>query len=207
VPVAAFDPRKSSGRRDIEQRPPAGTANYLDSIQDRLMFRLQYQFRRLQVAGDHAYRERERIDAVDARQPPRRGALLRAAAQPARQQLLRARAGAQLSTTNRRGDYSALTVDPADDCTFWYTTEYYTAASQATSAAGWLTRIGSFSLTASKPAQRCRAGRQHAGRDRRRAGRQRPITRTVNVSGMIVGRGRGRSAVGEGGGPSSAETV
>jgi hypothetical protein len=44
-------------------------------------------------------------------------------------------------------------VDPADDCTFWYTTEYYTAASQATSAAGWLTRIGSFSLTASKPAR------------------------------------------------------
>ena len=26
---------------------------------------------------------------------------------------------------NRWGDYSALTVDPVDDCTFWYTQEYY----------------------------------------------------------------------------------
>src|SRR5213082_2434420 len=42
------------------------------------------------------------------------------------------------------GDYSGLSVDPSDDCTFWYTTEYYTAASQATSTGGWLTRIGSF---------------------------------------------------------------
>ena len=48
-----------------------------------------------------------------------------------------ARAGA---TTAR------LNVDPADDCTFWYTNEYYTAASQATSTVGWLTRIGSFVL-------------------------------------------------------------
>lgn len=23
------------------------------------------------------------------------------------------------------GDYSAMTIDPVDDCTFWYTTEYY----------------------------------------------------------------------------------
>ncbi|OFW28432.1 MAG: hypothetical protein A3G76_04800, partial [Acidobacteria bacterium RIFCSPLOWO2_12_FULL_65_11] len=52
--------------------------------------------------------------------------------------------GVQLSTSGRWGDISALTVDPNDDCTFWYTTEYYTLASQATSAIGWLTRIGSF---------------------------------------------------------------
>src|SRR5207247_8494775 len=52
--------------------------------------------------------------------------------------------GVQRSLSGRWGDYSALSVDPADECTFWYTTEYYTAASQATSAAGWLTRIGSF---------------------------------------------------------------
>ena len=54
--------------------------------------------------------------------------------------------GVQLSTTGRWGDYSALSVDPADDCTFWYTTEYYTAASQASSPIGWLTRIGNFKL-------------------------------------------------------------
>jgi len=38
------------------------------------------------------------------------------------------------------GDYSSLTVDPVDDCTFWYTQEYY----PATSTVGWHTRIGSF---------------------------------------------------------------
>ena len=26
---------------------------------------------------------------------------------------------------NRWGDYSAMTIDPVDDCTFWYTQEYY----------------------------------------------------------------------------------
>jgi len=52
--------------------------------------------------------------------------------------------GIQTSTGNRWGDYSALTLDPTDDCTFWYTTEYYTAAGQAASSAGWQTRIGSF---------------------------------------------------------------
>jgi hypothetical protein len=52
--------------------------------------------------------------------------------------------GVQTSTSSRWGDYSALVVDPVDECTFWYTQEYYTAASQATSTAGWLTRIGAF---------------------------------------------------------------
>jgi hypothetical protein len=33
--------------------------------------------------------------------------------------------GSQTGTANRWGDYSAMQVDPADDCTFWYTTEYY----------------------------------------------------------------------------------
>jgi hypothetical protein len=44
---------------------------------------------------------------------------------------------------NRWGDYSAMSVDPVDDCTFWYTNQYY--SSQANGAAGdWQTRIGSF---------------------------------------------------------------
>ena len=46
--------------------------------------------------------------------------------------------GAQTST-NRWGDYSAMTVDPTDDCTFWYTQEYY-----ITTGSNWQTRIGSF---------------------------------------------------------------
>ena len=29
------------------------------------------------------------------------------------------------ATCDRWGDYSAMTVDPVDDCTFWYTNEYY----------------------------------------------------------------------------------
>src|ERR1044072_9519587 len=33
--------------------------------------------------------------------------------------------GSQTGTSNRWGDYSDLTVDPVDDCTFWYTNEYY----------------------------------------------------------------------------------
>jgi hypothetical protein len=42
------------------------------------------------------------------------------------------------SGSNRWGDYSAMTVDPVDDCTFWYTQEY------ATTGSNWRTRIGSF---------------------------------------------------------------
>ena len=48
--------------------------------------------------------------------------------------------GSQTSTGSRWGDYSMLGVDPVDDCTFWYTTEYYAS----TSTSGWRTRIGRF---------------------------------------------------------------
>ncbi len=48
--------------------------------------------------------------------------------------------GSQLTTGNRWGDYSDMTVDPVDDCTFWYTQEYY----QTTSSFNWRTRIGNF---------------------------------------------------------------
>lgn len=49
-------------------------------------------------------------------------------------------AGSQTHDSSRWGDYSAMAVDPVDDCTFWYTQEYYAT----TSAANWQTRIGSF---------------------------------------------------------------
>ena len=55
--------------------------------------------------------------------------------------VLFAGAGSQTSTGNRWGDYSDLTVDPVDDCTFWYTNEYYPSGS---SQFNWRTRIGSF---------------------------------------------------------------
>jgi subtilase family serine protease len=50
--------------------------------------------------------------------------------------------GSQTHTSGRWGDYSALVVDPVDDCTFWYTQEYYAVTSES----GWQTRIGTFSL-------------------------------------------------------------
>jgi len=48
--------------------------------------------------------------------------------------------GSQTGTSSRWGDYSDLTIDPVDNCTFWYTTEYYAS----TSSFNWRTRIGSF---------------------------------------------------------------
>jgi hypothetical protein len=53
--------------------------------------------------------------------------------------------GVQTTTNSRWGDYTSLNLDP-DGCTFWYVNEYYTAAGQASSPAGWQTRIASFQL-------------------------------------------------------------
>ena len=39
------------------------------------------------------------------------------------------------------GDYSQMTIDPSDDCTFWYTGTYYPITSNPND---WHTRIGSF---------------------------------------------------------------
>lgn len=52
--------------------------------------------------------------------------------------------GVQTGFGYRWGDYSQMSVDPVGDCTFWMTHQYYTAASQAESPYGWLTRIGTF---------------------------------------------------------------
>jgi hypothetical protein len=52
-------------------------------------------------------------------------------------------AGSQTGTLNRWGDYSDLTVDPVDDCTFWYTQEYI----PSNGSNNWRTRIGAFKFT------------------------------------------------------------
>ncbi len=44
--------------------------------------------------------------------------------------------GTARNGSNRYGDYSAMSLDPSDDCTFWFTGEYNTAS-------GWSTRIAS----------------------------------------------------------------
>lgn len=49
----------------------------------------------------------------------------------------------QVSTASRWGDYSSLNVDPTDDCTFWYTQQYYAADNPATTIE-WQTKIGQF---------------------------------------------------------------
>ncbi len=50
------------------------------------------------------------------------------------------------SPSTRWGDYSAMSVDPADDCTFWYTNEYMPASGN------WRTRIAAFKFPqCSKP--------------------------------------------------------
>jgi hypothetical protein len=54
--------------------------------------------------------------------------------------------GIQRTTNSRWGDYTDITVDPTDDCTFWYVNEYYTLAGQISSTAGWQTRVGTFKL-------------------------------------------------------------
>src|SRR5262249_6876606 len=48
--------------------------------------------------------------------------------------------GSQIGGLSRWGDYSALTVDPVDDCTFWYTQEYM----RTTGNFNWNTRIANF---------------------------------------------------------------
>ena len=48
--------------------------------------------------------------------------------------------GSQTGNLHRWGDYSAMTVDPVDDCTFWYTTEY----EKTSGSFNWSTRIASF---------------------------------------------------------------
>jgi uncharacterized repeat protein (TIGR01451 family) len=52
--------------------------------------------------------------------------------------------GSQTNGSNRWGDYSAMSVDPTDECTFWYTNEYYASSSQRS----WSTRIGAWTIPA-----------------------------------------------------------
>lgn len=53
-------------------------------------------------------------------------------------------AGSQTGGTyaNRWGDYTAMQVDPSDDCTFWYVNEY----EQASGYRNWTTRVASFAF-------------------------------------------------------------
>ncbi|MCA9933066.1 MAG: choice-of-anchor J domain-containing protein, partial [Anaerolineales bacterium] len=49
--------------------------------------------------------------------------------------------GTAVNGSNRYGDYAAMSVDPEDDCTFWFTGQWNGASS-------WSTRIGAFKFDA-----------------------------------------------------------
>jgi len=59
---------------------------------------------------------------------------------------LKAGLGSQSSGgADRWGDYASVTIDPTDDCTFWFTQEYLKATGQ-NSGFNWSTAIGSFNF-------------------------------------------------------------
>jgi hypothetical protein len=53
--------------------------------------------------------------------------------------------GAQMTTGNDWGNASSLSIDPVDDCTFWYTNEY-----MKTTGVSWETRITSLKFASCK---------------------------------------------------------
>jgi hypothetical protein len=54
--------------------------------------------------------------------------------------LVQAGGGSQTTTLSRWGDYSTMQIDPVDDCTFWYTTQYIGSSGTF----NWRTRVASF---------------------------------------------------------------
>jgi hypothetical protein len=53
---------------------------------------------------------------------------------------IKAGGGSQTGSLHRWGDYSSMSIDPVDDCTFWYTTEYLASSGSF----NWSTQIASF---------------------------------------------------------------
>jgi hypothetical protein len=195
VPVAAFTPACSGGGACI---PQPGTRQSLDSLADRLMYRLAYRNRggteslvvnhsvsvgstkRNQVTSIRWYELRTPNGTPAVFQQGTLGAsdgihrwmgsiamdkagdialgysassgtvkpsiryTGRAASDTANtmqgENVLQAGSGSQLPNLSRWGDYSAMAVDPVDDCTFWFTSEYL----KGNGTWNWSTRIGSF---------------------------------------------------------------
>jgi hypothetical protein len=54
--------------------------------------------------------------------------------------------GIQTTANSRWGDYTDMTVDPVDDCTFWYVNEYYLTSGTPADGRPWHTRIANFKL-------------------------------------------------------------
>jgi hypothetical protein len=60
--------------------------------------------------------------------------------------LIKQGAGVQEDTDGRWGDYSSMSLDPATDCIFWYTTEYI----KSNGSFNWSTQIANFHFKACK---------------------------------------------------------
>ncbi len=50
----------------------------------------------------------------------------------------------QIGDSARWGDYSSMSIDPSDDCTFWYSQMYYNKKHGGASSGDWSTRILAF---------------------------------------------------------------
>ncbi|HXF69291.1 MAG TPA: hypothetical protein VNK89_05760 [Thermoflexus sp.] len=63
---------------------------------------------------------------------------------------LQAGSASQTHTASRWGDYSMISIDPVDDCTFWPIHEYYTTSNPTgcSTSACWHTRFGFFKFPA-----------------------------------------------------------
>jgi hypothetical protein len=83
---------------------------------------------------------------------------------PGGEQLLVAGTSVQTSSVNRWGDYSAMSVDPVDDCTFWYTQEFQRDDGDGQTSFDFKTIIGAFQL-AGCSASGCGDGTCSAGED------------------------------------------
>ena len=191
IPVAAFTALCNGGTCV----PQSGTTNQLDSLADRLMFRLAYRnlgtkeslvvnhsvtagsgggvrwyeinnpngtptvaqqstfapdskFRWMgSVAMDHSGNMAMGYSVSSSAQNPAIAITGRLATDPAStmqaETSIIAGGGSQTGTLTRWGDYSAMSVDPVDDCTFWFTTEYL----KASGTFNWSTRIASFKFS------------------------------------------------------------
>ena len=189
IPVASFSAACSGGGTCI---PQAGTTQQLDSLADRLMYRLAYRnfgdhealvvnhsvtagssvgvrwyeirnpngtptvFQQGTYAPDATYRWMGSIAMDHAGNIAVGYSVSSAALSPGirytgrlasdtlgtlqSENSIVSGGGSQIPNLSRWGDYSAMTVDPIDDCTFWFTSEYL----KATGSFNWSTRIASF---------------------------------------------------------------
>jgi hypothetical protein len=189
IPVAAFTPLCYGASQCV---PQPGTSNKLDSLADRLMYRLAYRnfgshqslvvTHSVNVSGgggvrwyeiqspnttpriaqqgtyapDSTYRwmssaAMDKIGDLAVGYSVSSGAVYpgvafagRVPSDPAGalepETTIETGSGSQTGTLSRWGDYSAITVDPVDDCTFWYTQEYLVT----NGTWNWNTRIANF---------------------------------------------------------------